>query len=164
LFAAFDEVHMPRLRSVRTPTVTETVPAKSHLFQKGHARISGSGRAKGTGNVIPGSAREAIALGLSMYGRDACGRPDLDGLSAFVYKCAEADLELGAKLLMCITPRTADIAVRREVEVRTIADLDAELQRQGLPASREIFALDFASNDDEVIEAELAAPAPPVSK
>jgi hypothetical protein len=76
-----------------------------------------------------------------MCSRDACGRPDLDGLSAFVYKCAEANIELGAKLLMAITPRTADIAVRREVEV-------SSMQRKGLPKSSEIFRVEWGSAED----------------
>ena len=98
-------------------------------------------------------------MGLAMYGRDRCGRPDLDGLSAFVYKCAEADLELGAKLLMCITPRqvTADIT-RTEVQLLSIADLDAELQRQGLPATKEIFALDYSSDVDFEVDSEVEVP------
>jgi hypothetical protein len=159
---------MPKLRPLqqRIPDGSETEPAKApanpHGFQRGRQKTGG--RERGVPNAIPASAREAIAVGLARYGRDACGRPDLDGLSAFVYKCAEADLELGAKLLMCITPRTADIAVRREVEFRSLADLDASLAAAGLPTSREVFRLDFRGSDSvediteaEVVEAEVAA-------
>jgi hypothetical protein len=76
-------------------------------------------------------------------------------LSAFVYKCAESNLELGAKLLMCITPRVADIAVRREVDVRTISDLDASLIARGLPPSKEIFQISYGSSDEDITEGEL---------
>ena len=76
-------------------------------------------------------------MGLAMFGRDRCGRPDLDGLSAFVYKCAEADLELGAKLLMAITPRAVDAVVTHgDVAYKTLAELDQDLAAHGLPTSK----------------------------
>jgi hypothetical protein len=42
---------------------------------------------------------------------------------------------------MAITPRTADIAVRREVEV-------SSMQRKGLPKSSEIFRVEWGSAED----------------
>ena len=95
-------------------------------------------------------------MGLAMFGRDRCGRPDLDGLSAFVYKCAEQNLELGAKLLMAITPRAVDAVVtHRDVAYKTLAELDQDLAAHGLPTSREVFRLDYAG-DPAIEEAELA--------
>jgi phage gp37-like protein len=61
--------------------------------------------------------------------------------------------------LQLITPRQLHAEVMRtNIEIKTIAELDAELQRQGLPKTAEIFPLSFASSaDDEPVEAEVVA-------
>jgi hypothetical protein len=150
---------MPRLNpprnlaptSVPAVSTSETRQPYPNRFVKG--REKSGGREKGQQNLIPSTAREAIARGLAMYGH-ACGRTDLDGLSAFVYKCAEADLELGARLLMCITPKQVDATItRNDVVYKTIEELDQDLVQRGLPATAEIFQLDYSS-EAEVVEAE----------
>jgi hypothetical protein len=100
-----------------------------------------------------------------MHGSDGAGR---DGLIGYVYACAKADLQLGAKLLMCIAPRQIDATItRNETIYKTIEELDQDLVQRGLPSSREIFKLDFAPSEDEpelAQDNDPSAPELPVSK
>ena len=55
------------------------------------------------------------------------------------------------RLTKAITPGelAANIVHRAEVDLRSIADLDAELQRQGLPVTRELFQPSYDRGSDE---------------
>lgn len=55
-----------------------------HTFEAGHKK--GGGRTKGTGNVLPRVAKEAILDALEKWGRDAKGK---DGLVGYFMKLIE---------------------------------------------------------------------------
>ena len=93
------------------------------------------------------------------YGSDGEGT---DGIAGLVYAAVKADIRNAIPLLSVVTPKQLHAEVMRtNIEIKTVADLDAELQRQGLPATREIFALDFSRGEDAT-EAELAAAEEPL--
>jgi hypothetical protein len=100
------------------------------------------------------NTRESIIIAISNLGGGG-----QDGLIRWIEATVAADRSAGIKLLTAIVPRQADIHVTRTApEIRTVQELDAELQRQGLPRTAEIFPLSFASNaDDEPTEAEIVA-------
>ncbi len=80
------------------------------------------------------------------------------GIVSYVTKAALADFRNGIQLLNMITPRSADLHVTHAAAPVTIEELDAELERQGLPRTAEIFPLSFRSEDDsDVTEAEIVA-------
>ena len=81
------------------------------------------------------------------------------GIVSYVVAAAKADFKFGVQLLNMVVPKTAHIDVtRREHTFVSISELDDELQRQGLPKTREIFALDFSRGEDDT-EAELVVEA-----
>jgi hypothetical protein len=117
-------------------------PLPPRKFGDGH-------REKGVKNYTSRMTQEAILEGLSLCG----GR---DGLVGFVVKAVRKDIRNGVTMLNMITPRMIDAHITRtDVTYKTIADLDQELSRQGLPPSSQIFALDYkgtaALDDDEVV-------------
>jgi hypothetical protein len=96
-----------------------------------------NGRPKGVPNQISRLTREAIFEGLSRCG----GR---EGMVGFVIRATEDNLKNGVAMLNMITPRIVDAMITRtDVIFRSIADVDTELAKHGLPTSQEIFKLDF---------------------
>jgi hypothetical protein len=149
---------MPKLRSLpeRAPTsvpvATELVeqPKNDGKFEKGHKRIGG--REKGQQNILPRTTREAIREGLEAAGNTM----GPSGIVTYVTQAALADFKFGCALLNMITPKTAHLDItRHDHTFVSISDLDAELHRQGLPASSEIFKLDYAGTPVEDDTAEV---------
>jgi hypothetical protein len=166
---------MPRLRAVvgdRAPVVTERVPAKPHGFQPGHVKVPGSGRPKGKGNLISADTRREILAGIAAHGSDGKGS---GGVAGAVYRAVADNPRNAVSLLCAITPRELQADIRRtEVQITSLADLDSELQRMGLPTTdrlfaRPIFECDFKgtpvpeTEEAEVVEAEVAANFPPTT-
>jgi hypothetical protein len=95
------------------------------------------GRPKGKVNNISRLTREAIFDGLSRCGGH-------EGMVGFVIRATEDNLKNGVAMLNMITPRIVDAMITRtDVIFRSIADVDTELAKHGLPTSQEIFKLDF---------------------
>jgi hypothetical protein len=130
---------MPRLRSTRIVSQEEgpRVPGPNPRDTKPGQRFPGSGRQKGRANYTTRLTREAIIEGLSI-----CGGKD--GLVGFVVKAIKKDIRNGVTMLGMVTPRQVDAHVTHtEIAFQTVAELDADLVKNGLPKSSEIFRLDF---------------------
>src|SRR6476469_4357289 len=98
---------MPKIRPApeqRIPASTELVTPKPepHRYKPGHKRIAGSGREKGTPNVVTRSIRQGIIDGLN-----AAGGPE--GVAAYVCRTALADPKLGVQMMSLVVPRQANI-------------------------------------------------------
>ena len=109
------------------------------------------GRRKGIPNRTTKSSREAIIQALN-----ECDPKD--GMVGVIKKLVRKNLDNVLPLLQLITPRTADISFRNEAPILTIAQLDEFLRLAGLPSTRQVFALDYSSEPDEVVEAEVSPP------
>ena len=76
-------------------------------------------------------------------------------MTGFCLRLLDENIENGLTLLQLITPRQLHAEVMRtNVEIKTIAELDAELQKAGLPPMRQVFSLDYKGSpnpDDEAI-------------
>ena len=146
---------MPKLREPHqsnTAPATQVVdrPQNAGLFQEGHQRAGG--RLKGQQNHVSRSTREAILQGLEIAG-NTMGR---QGLISYIVAAARADFKYGVAMLGMVTPRTAHIDVTScEQNFVSIADLDASLVAAGLPATREVFQLDYRSTAPEAEETEV---------
>ena len=157
---------MPRLRpSVRAPSVQENPLVSRPRVQdtKPGERFPGSGRQKGRTNYITRSTREAILEGLTIAG-NSMGR---QGIVSYVVEAAKADFRHGIALLSMVTPRhlNADVTIRNDPIITTVAQLDAELAKAGLPPSGEIFKIEYRgqpapsdADEAEVVEAEISPP------
>ena len=155
---------MPRLRpSVRAPSEHENplVPRPRVQDTKPGERFPGSGRQKGRANYVTRSTREAILEGLTIAG-NSMGR---EGIVSYVVAAAKADFRHGIALLSMVTPRhfNADVTIHNEPVITTIEQLDAELAKEGLPPSGEIFKVDYKGSptpsdfdEAEVVEAEIS--------
>ena len=121
-------------------------------FRKGKQKTGG--RLRGVANVVTTDCRKEIIRGLAAYGLDGEGT---DGIAGLVYAAVKADIRNAIPLLSVVTPKQLHAEVMRtNIEIKTIADLDAELERQGLPLTREIFQVQYRSESDEdATEAEL---------
>ncbi len=132
---------MPRLRIPRVSQV-ENSPDK-HVRDAGRFRTGKpktGGRLRGVANVVTTDCRKEILRGLMAYGSDGEGT---DGIAGLVYAAVKADIRNAIPLLSVVTPKQLHAEVMRtNVEIKTIA-LDAELERQGLPRTAEIFPLSF---------------------
>jgi hypothetical protein len=89
--------------------------------------------------------------GSLMFGRK-------DGLVGFVLAAVRKDIRNGVTMLGMITPKQLEATVNKtEVKYQTIAEVDADLARLGLPPTREIFQIDFVGTpvaEEAVGEAE----------
>jgi hypothetical protein len=150
---------MPRLRSVSLPRVSETDQPRQRIpdagkFKKGRAKSGG--RAKGQSNLISADTRREILRGIAMYGSDGKGT---DGVAGAVYAACADNLRNAVSLLCAIVPReVAATITRHEVNYTTIAELDEDLLRHGLPPTAEIFRLDFKGTSapaEPVVEEEI---------
>jgi hypothetical protein len=157
---------MPKLRSASLPSEPESPPPNRRAVRdiKRGERWPGSGRKKGRANYVTRSTREAILEGLTIAG-NSMGR---QGIVSYVVAAAKADFRHGIALLSMVTPRhlNADVTIRNEPVITTIAQLNAELAKAGLPPSGEIFKIDFKGSpapsdvdEAEVVEAETSPPA-----
>jgi hypothetical protein len=146
---------MPKLRAPpeqRIPPPTELVSPKApHRFEKGHKRLGG--RQPGTGNFFSLGIRESILTALSNCGGER-------GLVGFIEAAVAENTGYGIRLLCALAPRTADVTIRNTPSVTSIAELDEELQRAGLPPTSEIFRLDFKGTPIEEAEIVESGPAP----
>ena len=146
---------MPRLRIPRASQV-ENSPDQ-HVGDAGRFRTGKpktGGRLRGVANVVTTDCRKEILRGLAAYGLDGEGT---DGIAGLVYAAVKADIRNAIPLLSVVTPKQLHAEVMRtNIEIKTIAELDAELERQGLPRTAEIFPLSYRSDADaEPTELEL---------
>jgi hypothetical protein len=145
---------MPRTRDPpkhRLPT-PELESPRAH-FRKvvnggGNKRLRrGGGRAKGKPNHTTRLAREAIVEGLSLYGENGKGK---NGMVGFVLAAIRKDIRNGVSMLGMICPKQVDAVITRtDVVYKTIAELDSDLAKRGLPGSQEIFKLEYKTTDDD---------------
>lgn len=128
-------------RSPRTPT---------RRFKKG---FKSGGRQMGVRNTMTTEVRRAIVAGLAERGGE-------DGLVGYV-RWLGADRNVGALLLRSVLPLEATVRTTVE-QVVTLEQLDANLRKNGLPPSHELFArpafeLDYKGNGFVEDEAEVVA-------
>jgi hypothetical protein len=154
---------MPRLRRPQlVPSEDESADSRVRRAvraTKRGERYPGSGRKKGQANTLTRFSRDAIIEGLSRYGSDGKGK---DGLVGFVLAAVRKDLRNGVTMLGMVTPKQVDAVITRgEVTYTTIAELDADLAKHGLPVSSEIFKIDYRGTSvPEAEEAEIVTPDP----
>ena len=91
------------------------------------------------------------------------------GVAGLVFAVVKDNLRNAIPLLSIVTPRqlTADIH-KTEVQITSLADLDGELAKMGLPSSRELFArpafeIDYRGSavEDDTEDMVAAAEEPP---
>jgi hypothetical protein len=136
---------MPRLRRpLLIPSENENADSRVRRAvraTKRGERYPGSGRKKGQANTLTRFSRDAIIEGLSRYGSDGKGK---DGLVGFVLAAVRKDIRNGVTMLGTITPKQLEATVNKtEIKYQSIAEVDADLARHGLPPTREIFQIDF---------------------
>jgi hypothetical protein len=86
-------------------------------------------------------SREAIIEGLCAYGENGKGK---NGMVGFVLAAIRKDIRNGVTMLGMITPKAIDAHITRaEINYTSVAELDQDLIKHGLPPSAEIFRLDF---------------------
>jgi hypothetical protein len=95
--------------------------------------------------------KESIRLGLEAAGNELGNA----GVVSLVRVMALQDYRLAAALIGMITPRAVEASITTtEFRFQAVAELDADLQKAGLPPSRELFLPDWrgttAPEDDEV--------------
>ena len=107
------------------------------------------GRRKGAVNRTTKSSREAIIQALN--------ESDPDGMVGTIKKLIRKNLDNVLPLLQLVTAKQADVTFRNETPLLTLEQLDESLRQAGLPASREIFSLDFRGPDpvEAITEAEV---------
>jgi hypothetical protein len=136
---------MPPIRPSRIPVGSEVErhrPA-AHGFQKGRAKSGG--RAPGEPNRISKYSQTVILEALETFGRDGKGK---DGVIGFLHRAFHEDVKHGVNLLIAITPKLLEAnIIKAELHFQTIAELDQDLAKAGLPPSKEIFALDFKGTE-----------------
>jgi hypothetical protein len=157
---------MPRLRQ-RIPSETDSPASRLRkVINPGPSakrqRVPGSGRRPGTSNQIPRHTQALILEALHTYGEDGSGRGGVIGL---LHGAFRQDIKHAINLLVAITPKILEQNITRtDVIYKTIAELDEDLAKHGLPTSHEVFRLDFSTGPIEEAEILELAPESPVSK
>ena len=130
-------------------------------FKKGRAKTGG--RRKGKANKINVDTHRAILQALDQVGRDISKTEVRDGLVAFIIAAVKQDLGRGIKLIQSITPRMLDVSVEKTsvVKYKSLAEIEADLERRGIKSIGEIFRIDYVGSDPaqiESVEAEIIPP------
>ena len=130
-------------------------------FEAGRAKTGG--RRKGKANKINVDTHRAILQALDQVGRDISKTEVRDGLIAFIVAAVKQDLGRGIKLIQSITPRMLDVSVEKTsvVKYKSLAEIEADLERRGIKSIGEIFRIDYVGSDPaqiESVEAEIIPP------
>jgi hypothetical protein len=108
-------------------------------------------------NHIPRYSQAVILEALHTFGEDGRGR---NGIIGLIHRAIREDVKHAIHLLVAITPKLLEHNITRtEVHFTTIEQLDAELAKQGLPPTQQIFAVDFRGTPaSDVAESEVIEP------
>jgi hypothetical protein len=97
--------------------------------------------------LISADTRREILSGIAMHGSDGKGT---GGIAGAVYAACAENLRNAVSLLCAITPKMVEANITKtEVHFTSVAELDQDLAKAGLPPTREIFALDYRGDPAE---------------
>jgi hypothetical protein len=121
-------------------------------FERGRGKTGG--RKRGVANKISFDTRKAIIEALTQLGNEI-DQGNRQGVISFIKAACRENLSNGIKLLTAITPKMLDLDVQKTttVKYRTIEEIEADLEKRGIPKMKEIFAIDYRGTDP-VIEPE----------